>query len=151
MVLLALMFIGGASTSTAGGIKMGAFMVSLIAVLSSLRGRRGAEAFGREIPQVIVLRAGAVTVLGLATLLVGVWLVALTDDIPFLPLLFEVMSALANVGWSQGATPALSTAGAVILVVLMFVGRLGPLLVALSVPERPEARHQYPAEGVRIG
>ncbi len=151
VVLLALMFIGGASTSTAGGIKMGAFMVSLIAVLSSLRGRRGAEAFGREIPQVIVLRAGAVTVLGLATLLVGVWLVALTDDIPFLPLLFEVMSALANVGWSQGATPALSTAGAVILVVLMFVGRLGPLLVALSVPERPEARYQYPAEGVRIG
>ena len=98
-----------------------------------------------------VTMTGRTAIPGQGDAVARMWLVALTDDIPFLPLLFEVMSALANVGWSQGVTPALSTAGAVILVVLMFVGRLGPLLVALSVPERPEARYQYPAEGVRIG
>ena len=152
IVVLALMFIGGASTSTASGIKIGTFMVTMIAVVSSLKGRPRAEAFGREIPEAVVLRAGAVVILGLLALLVGVWVVSWTDqEAPFLPLLFEVMSALANVGWSQGLTAGLSTGGAVTLVVLMFVGRLGPLMIALSVPERPEARYRYPTEGVRIG
>lgn len=150
-VLLGMMFIGGASTSTAGGIKMGAFMVSIIVVMSSLRGRHRAQAFGREIPQATVLRALSVTSLGLAALGVGTWLLALTDDIPFLPLLFEVMSALANVGWSQGVTSGLSTAGANVLVLLMFVGRFGSLIIALSIPDRPDERYRYVPGQVRIG
>jgi trk system potassium uptake protein len=150
--LLVLMFIGGASTSTAGGIKMGAFMVSVVVVIASLRGNHRAQAFGREIPQVIVLRAIAITMVGFATHVVGTWLLELTEsDIEFLPLLFEAMSALANVGWSQGVTMQLSDAGAMILVALMFVGRLGPLLVALSVPDRPEDVVRYPEASVRIG
>ena len=71
VVLLALMFIGGASTSVAGGIKMGSFMVSVIVVASALRGRHRAQAFGREIPQAIVLRATAVTLLGFLALAIG--------------------------------------------------------------------------------
>jgi trk system potassium uptake protein TrkH len=149
--LLLLMFIGGASTSTAGGIKMGAFMVSMVAVLSALRGRHRAAAFGREVPQAIVLRALAVTILGFFTLGAGIWLLELTDDVPFLPLMFEVMSALANVGWSQGITGELSEGGALILVALMFVGRLGPLYVALSIPDRAQTRYRFPDSGVRIG
>ncbi len=150
-VLLPLMFIGGASTSTASGIKIGTFMVAVAVVVSSLRGRHRAELFGRELPQSIVLRAIAVAMLGLAMLTAGVWALAITDDLPFLPLVFEVMSALANVGWSQVGTPSLSTVGAMVLVVLMFVGRLGPLMVALTVPERSQERFRYPTEGVRIG
>ncbi|MDA0256658.1 MAG: Trk family potassium uptake protein [Chloroflexi bacterium] len=150
--LLVLMFIGGASTSTAGGIKMGAFMVSVVVVVASLRGHHRAQAFGREIPQVIVLRAIAITMVGFATHVVGTWLLEVTEsDVEFLPLLFEAMSALANVGWSQGVTTQLSDAGAMILVALMFVGRLGPLLVALSVPDRPEDVIRYPEASVRIG
>lgn len=152
IILLALMFIGGASTSTASGIKIGTFMITLAAVSSSLRGRPRAQAFGREIPQAVVLRSGAVVIFGIATLLVGVWVLSWTDQgAPFLPLCFEVLSALANVGWSQGLTAGLSTGGAGVLVLLMFVGRLGPLMIALTVPERPEARYRYPSEGVRIG
>ncbi len=149
--LLVLMFIGGASTSVAGGIKIGAFMVSIVVVISAFRGRHRAEAFGREIPQVIVIRAVAVVMLGLFSLVVGTWALALTDSVPFLPLLFEVMSALANVGWSQGVTFGLSEGGAMILVVLMFMGRLGPLMIALSIPDRPSDRYRYLRSSVRIG
>ena len=151
VVLLALMFIGGASTSVAGGIKMGSFMVSVIVVASALRGRHRAQAFGREIPQAIVLRATAVTLLGFLALAIGVWLLALTDESPFLPLVFEVMSALANVGWSMGLTGDLSERGAFILTLLMFTGRLGSLIVALSIPDRPEERYRYSYGRVRIG
>ena len=151
VVLLPLMFIGGASTSTASGIKVGTFVVGLAVVVSSLRGRHQAELFGREIPHAVVLRAIAVVLLGLVALTVGVVAMMLAEDGPVLPLVFEVMSGLANVGWSQGVTATLSGAGAVILIVLMFVGRLAPLMVALTVPDRGQARYRYAAEGVRIG
>ncbi len=150
-VLLLLMFIGGSSTSTASGIKVGTFMVSLVVVLSALRGNHRASVFGREIPQAIVLRAVAVTILGFLTLGFGIWLLQLSDDFAFLPVMFDVMSALANVGWSQGVTSELSVPGTLILTALMFTGRLGPLYIVLSVPDRPQRRYRYPEAGVRIG
>ena len=149
--LLLLMFIGGSSTSTASGIKVGTFMVTMVVVLSSLRGQHRASVFGRELPQAIVLRAVAVTILGFFTLGAGLWLIELTDDAEFLPLMFEVMSALANVGWSQGITSDLSEAGALILTLLMFIGRLGPLSIVLSIPDKPRTRYRFPEAGVRIG
>ena len=148
--LLLLMFVGGASTSTAGGIKMGAFMVSMVVVVSAMRGRRP-SAFGRDIPQQIVLRGMAITIIGFFTLGAGVWFLELTDDFEFLPLLFEETSALANVGWSQGLTPEFSRGGELILTLLMFIGRLGPLYVALSIPDRVRTRYRYAEAGVRIG
>ena len=149
--LLLMMFIGGSSTSTAGGIKMGAFMVSMVVVLSALRGQHRASVFGRDIPQAIVLRAIAVTILGFFTLGLGIWLLELTDELEFLPLMFEVMSGLANVGWSQSITPQISQTGTLIMTVLMFAGRLGPLYIALSIPDKPRTRYRYPEAGVRIG
>lgn len=149
--LLLLMFIGGSSTSTAGGIKMGAFMVSMVVVLSALRGQHRASVFGRDIPPAIVLRAIAVTILGFFTLGLGIWLLELTDDLEFLPLMFEVMSGLANVGWSQSITPRLSQTGSLIMTALMFAGRLGPLYIALSIPDKPQTRYRFPEAGVRIG
>ena len=149
--LLVLMFIGGSSTSTAGGIKMGAFMVSLIVVVSTLRGRHRAEALGCEIPTPIVQRAMTITIVGFAAQALGTWALEVTDDAAFLPTLFEAMSALANVGWSQNVTQSLSDAGAIVLVALMFLGRLGPLLIALSLPDVARDRLRYPQASVRIG
>ena len=150
-MLLPMMFIGGASTSVAGGIKVGAFVVGLAVVWSSLRGRHQAEIFSREIPHAVVLRATAVVMLAVAVFAAGVVAVEITEDVPFLPLTFEVMSALANVGWSQGVTGGLTEGGAVVLAVLMFLGRLGTMMVALTVPDRPQSRYHYSREGVRIG
>ena len=75
----------------------------------------------------------------------------LTENISFLPLAFDVMSALANCGWSQGITSEISKIGALILTILMFVGRLGSLYIALSIPDTPQRRYQFPEETVRIG
>ena len=151
LILMVLMFIGGSSTSVAGGIKIGTFMVSVVVVAAALRGRHRAQVFGREIPQATVLRSMTVILLGLLGLAVGMWLIELTDDFAFLPMLFEVMSALANVGWSMGITGDLSQGGAIVLIVLMFIGRLGSLVVALSIPDRPQERYRYSYGRVRIG
>jgi len=149
--MLLLMFIGGASTSTASGIKVGSFMVIMVVLHSALRGRHHATVFNRRIPDAIVLRAIAVTIIGFFTLGAGVWLLELTDHVPFLQALFEVTSAFGNVGWSQGITPGLTHAGSVVVVLLMFAGRLAPMYIALSVPDRPMTRYRYAEGSVRIG
>ena len=150
-MLLLLMFIGGASTSVAGGIKIGSLMVSIIVIISAFQGKHRASAFGRDIPSAIVLRAVAVTMLGFFTFGLGCWALQLTENMSFLPLAFDVMSALANCGWSQGITSEISKVGALILTILMFVGRLGSLYIALSIPDTPQRRYQFPEETVRIG
>ncbi len=149
--LLVMMFIGGASSSVAGGVKIGTFMVTMVVVASGLRGRASAHAFGRQIPQAVVLRALSIVMLGFGIHSAGAWAIGLTDDVEFLPLLFDAMSALANVGWSQGVARSLSDAGAMIMIALMFIGRLGPLIVVLTIPDRPQQRFQYPDGVVRIG
>ncbi len=150
--ILPLMLIGGASTSTASGIKIGAFMVSVFAVFSALRGRGQVVAFGREVPAAVVVRAFAVVMLGLTAYAAGAAaLIAVEAELAPLAAAFDAMSALANVGWSQGAAGAASHWGAHILMLLMFAGRLGPLLVALAIPDRPHDRYRYPAAPVRIG
>ena len=149
-LMLPLMFIGGASTSTAAVLRSGR------------HGRRGRVGLGHPRPltghglrsrTARAHRAARDRDHGrrLGVLVAGVWALEISEDLPFLPLLFEVMSAVANVGWSQGVTPLLSTSGVYILVVLMFIGRLGPLMVALSVPDRPIERYRYPTESIRIG
>ena len=150
-LLLPLMFVGGASTSSASGIKIGSFMIVILAMLSAMRGRHSVQAFGREIPQAIVLRAVAVTLLGVLFFVAGVWALLLLEDGPMLPVTFEAMSALANIGWSMGETPDLSTPAVVLVTALMFIGRLGPMIVAFSIPDRPTERYRYSYGQVRIG
>ena len=149
---LPLMLIGGASTSTASGIKIGSFMISVFAVVSALRGRENVVVFGREVPAAVVIRAFAVLMLALTVYAIGVpVLLAVEDELAPLALAFDAMSALANVGWSEGVANAASQWGAHILMILMFVGRLGPMLVALAIPDRPRDRFRYPTAPVRIG
>ena len=149
---LALMFIGGVSASTAGGIKVNTLGVLLWAVWSSLRGRSHVVAFGREIPEgqlhraLVVLVTAVFLVFGLALAL------TLTEGFTFLPTLFETVSAFGTVGFSTGITGDLSAGGQLVISLTMFVGRLGPLTVALSLALREETAHyRYPEERVRIG
>ena len=148
-----LMFIGGASASVAGGIKVNTVAVVLVAVLSTLRGSGHATAFGREIPQAQVQRA--MTIGAVAT--VGVFLVALVltfaeRDFPFIDLLFESVSAFGTVGLSTGLTPDLSRWGHLILIITMFIGRIGPLTLGLAMVQRAEADlYRFAEERVTIG
>ena len=149
---IGLMFIGGASGSTASGIKVNTVAVILVSVLASIRGRAHVEAFGREIAPQQVQRALSIGVLGLLAVFVVAVFLTLAEGFSFIRILFETVSAFGNVGLSTGITPALSAWGQAILVAAMFVGRLGPLTFALALAQRePRAIYRYSEERVRIG
>lgn len=153
LFVVGLMFVGGAAGSTAGGIKVNTFAVLIVAVFSSIRGRLHAEAFGREIPHVQVHRALAIAVLGL--LLIGGVVLFLTlyeKEIPFPKLLFETVSAFGTVGLSTGIITQMSLAGKVLIIAAMFLGRLGPLTLALALaPGEEREVYRFVQERVKIG
>ena len=151
-VVMALMFIGGASGSTAGGIKVNTFAVLLIAIASTVKGEPSATAFGRRIKHEIVYRALAVLILSIGfVFLVGLGL-TLTTDATFVQTLFEAVSAFGTVGASTGITPELSDPARLITTVAMFIGRLGPLTLVLALAARAHPVSYRPAvETVRIG
>ena len=153
MTYSGLMFIGGAAGSVAGGIKVVTFAVIVAAVVSSLRQRSQAEAFGREIPQPQLYRALTVALLGVGFIAITVPVLTLTDpDIPFLHLLFDTVSALGTTGASTGTTSGLSLAGKCIFMIAMFVGRLGPVTLALTLVPRDETSvYRFARERVKIG
>jgi trk system potassium uptake protein TrkH len=148
----AFMFIGGASGSVAGGIKVNTFAVIIFAVISSIKGRAQAEAFGREIPQHQLLRALTVGVLGVLFLMLIMPTLTLTEsDIPFLDLLFDTVSAFGTTGSSTGIVPELSNIGKVIFILVMVIGRLGPLTLALALAPQERTLYRFVQERVTIG
>ncbi len=151
-VVMALMFIGGASGSTAGGIKVNTFGLLGAVILSSMRGRPSAEVFGRRIPHGVVYRALSVALLSIAfVFLVGLGL-AVTTPATFVETLFEAVSAFGTVGASTGITPELNDPARLIAIFGMFVGRLGPITLVLALSARVRPVPYRPAvETVRIG
>ena len=148
-----LMFIGGAAGSVAGGIKVATFAVLMAAVISSLRGRTRAEAFGREIHQSQLHRALTVAVLGLAIIVVSATvLTTLNPEIPFLDIIFDTVSAFGTTGASTGIIPDMGLVSKILFMVLMFVGRLGPVALALALaPEEGAEVYRFAQESVKIG
>ena len=148
-----LMFIGGNPGSTAGGIKTVTFFVMAVSAWSVIRRRGELTLFGRRIAQDTVVRAGVVAFGG--AMLVGAALTLLTltePDKAFVPVLFETVSAFGTVGLSLGITGDLSAAGKCVIIVLMYLGRIGIMTFALSlVAEQPLREIRYPAEEVVIG
>ena len=152
LVLCGLMFVGGSPASTAGGIKTVTFAVLVLAVWSTLRRRNAVEAFGRRVPEALVRRAAALAVLMLTLVSAGTLVLCLTERYPLTDVLFEVVSACGTVGLSTGITPQLTWIGQILIIVAMFVGRLGPLtlLIAVAGTDR-RVPYEYPGEPVIIG
>ena len=151
-VVIALMFIGGASGSTAGGIKVNTFSLLLIAIASTARGRPSAEAFGRRIPHVVVYRALAVALLSIAFVFAVAFLIDIITGAPFVDVLFEAVSAFGTVGASTGLTTELPDTARLVVIGAMFAGRLGPLTLVLALTARQRPTSYRPAvETMRIG
>ena len=147
-----LMFIGGASGSTAGGIKVNTAGALLGTTWSAIRGSEHVRMFNRELIITQIYRALAVIIVSLITIAVVVFTLTLTENQPFLDLLFETFSAFGTVGLSTGITPFLTIAGRIIITFTMFIGRLGPLALVLALVQRQKTAHfRYPAESIRIG
>lgn len=154
-----LMYVGGSPGSCAGGVKTTSVAVLLAAFRAEIRGASLPRLFDRAVPEGVVRKAASVA-LG-ATAVVGVsWLVLLMTESEFLErepraslrLLFEVVSAFATCGLSTGITPSLTDPGKLVLTLLMFVGRIGPVTLALAAVAKPRIEHyQVPQEKVLIG
>jgi Trk-type K+ transport system membrane component len=147
-----LMFIGGGSGGTAGGIKVTTFAVLLFVILTEVRGDQSVIAFGRRIPREVQRQALSVALLAVAVVVAGTGLLLLLTPFSLDQVLFEVISAFATVGLSTGITAQVGTAGQLLLVALMFLGRLGPitLAAALALKSRPRL-YDLPQERPIIG
>jgi trk system potassium uptake protein len=150
--LMFLMLIGGASGSTAGGLKVNNLSMLTSTVWSTLRGKQYPGAFGREFDVQQIHRALTVLLLSVGFISVMVFLLTLTENFRFIDLLFEGVSAFGTVGLTTGVTPNLSIPGRLIIAFTMFVGRLGPLTLMVALVQRQKtANYRYPKETVRIG
>lgn len=148
----ALMWIGGAPQSTAGGIKVTTFYLLVNNVVGTIRGTSAMNAHKREIPSNSVRRAFAVVGVSLSILAVSVTVLTfLEPKMRISALAFEVVSALGTVGLGLGTTPELGSAAKVVLVALMFVGRVGiiGMMMAIVKPQ-PYRPYAYPQEDVLI-
>jgi trk system potassium uptake protein len=147
-----LMFIGGASGSTAGGIKVNTFGAITIMLWNILKGKEHPSAFGREFRIQDVFRVLTIITLSIGIIFMGVTILSITEKFSFLNILFEVVSAFGTVGLSTGITPDLSAAGKIVIILIMFVGRLGPLTMALSlVQRRKPTLYRYLEESFKVG
>lgn len=148
----ALMFVGGGSASTAGGIKVTTFAVLVLAIVAEARGDRDAEAFGRRIGTTTIRLAVAVAFLGATLVGVGTLLLLALTDYHLELVLFEVISAFATVGLSTGITPDLPDAAKYVLSALMFAGRLGTVTLAGALALRQRRRViRMPSEPPIVG
>ncbi|BCX04158.1 MAG: potassium transporter [Candidatus Roseilinea sp.] len=153
LTLIGLMFVGSAPASMGGGITTGTFLVMLISMWSYVRGFPAARAMGRTISQETVRRAGAVLTVSLVVVITATYLIAIShSDIAFLEALFEVVSAFATCGLSLGITGDLTLFGQVVIMLVMFWGRLGALTIvaALAMPRR-KTLVNYPDAQILIG
>ena len=147
-----LMFIGGGSAGTAGGIKITTFAVLLAVVLSEVMRRKDAGAFGRRFASHVERQALTVVVLAGTLIFSATTYLAIITPLAFEDLLFETISAFSTVGLSTGVTAELPPAGQLVIIALMFIGRVGTITVATALALGGEPRpYRYPEENPIVG
>lgn len=148
-----LMFIGGGSAGTAGGIKITTFFLLLVAVWSEIRRQQDAAIFGRRISPHTERQALTVLVLSAGLIGAGSWLLLALTGLPMQDVLFETISAFATVGLSTGITADLSPAAQGVLIVLMYVGRVGTVTIAtaLALGDSSGNAYRYPEDKPIVG
>ena len=152
LLTMILMFIGGSPGSTAGGIKVTTFAVLLLGAVASSRHNSHINAFKRRLDEGIVKQASAIFFLYLTLVLTATILICAVQSFEMEDVLFETISAIGTVGLSRGITTALNSFSRIILILLMFAGRVGGLTLALLLAEkRNHAILNRPVEKILIG
>ncbi|WP_180109201.1 MULTISPECIES: TrkH family potassium uptake protein [unclassified Acinetobacter] len=152
LITMLLMFIGGGSLSTAGGIKVGTFIIVVLSVVSFLRREDELRVFNHSVSEKTTFKALAVIFITVTLIFIGFFsLLVLEPDKRFLDLLFEAVSAACTVGLSRGITSDLQPASLVALMLLMFAGRLGPLTLAYLIATPKKSRLKHPPSEIQIG
>lgn len=152
MIMILLMLVGGSPGSTAGGMKITTFAVLFATAFAVFWRRPNAHIFGRRIPGDTAHYAATVLILYLSLFLAGGIFIGCAENMPILPALFEAASAIATVGVTLGITPGLCAASKVVLIILMFLGRVGGMTIVYAALS---AKHPYvsefPLEKIMVG
>ncbi len=154
VIMCMLMFVGGASGSTAGGVKVGTVTVVAYAVLSAIKGENHVNVMNRRFSRDTVMQAFALVSVSLSVIITGTLIVSAVDGVPFLSSLFEVTSAFCTVGVTVGITPSLSPVSLCVLMILMFLGRVGFMTATYAVfirKTKVSNKIQYPEVKMIIG
>jgi len=147
-----LMFIGASPGSTGGGIKTTTFFILILSIITILRDQRFNTIFRRRIPFQVVNRAFAILVAAIALVILGTLLLGFTEKFTFIQIYFETISAFGTVGLSTGITPHLSDFGKIVIMLMMFVGRIGPLTMVLAIRNLQRTKLvTFPEERVMVG
>ncbi|MGX5497963.1 TrkH family potassium uptake protein [Bacillus wiedmannii] len=147
-----LMFIGASPSSVGGGIRTTTFAVSILSLYNFARGGRTVRVFKRQLHEEDVLKASVVMTMGILLCATALFILSITENVPLMSLIVEVCSAFGTTGLSTGITPDLTTVGKLVLIVLMFIGRVGILTFILASGGREQPpRYKYPKERIIIG
>jgi len=151
--MASMMFVGGATASVAGGIKVTTFLIIILSVITLIKERPHVTVFDKEVDQGTVRRAYAVFTISVGFVFICALALALTNpDLPMKDLLFESFSAYGTVGLSTGVTSALNPAGTILIAITMLIGRVGPLIIGLKAVPNPDIyTYRKATETVTIG
>lgn len=152
LIYIFLMWVGGSSQSTAGGIKVNAFSVVVLNLVAVLRGTERVEVFGRELSHDSIRRANATVVMSFGILFLFIFLISMLEpEISLLAIVFECVSALSTVGSSLNLTPLLGNNSKLLIALLMFVGRVGLITLMLGIiKQKKHTKYQYPSGQIII-
>lgn len=151
-IIIILMLIGGSPGSTAGGMKTTTMTVLFITLFSVFRRKENSECFGRRIEEETIRNAAAILLMYLTLFLVGGIVISYLEQLPILTCLFETASAIGTVGLTLGITPALGIISRMILMILMFLGRVGGLtLVFAAFSDKERNLSKLPKEKITVG
>lgn len=147
-----LMFIGASPGSTGGGIKTTTFLIVIVSVISMLKRNKDVNIFKRKVSQDIIKKVMALIAISAATLAFLIFLLFLFEPFSFERIMFEATSAFGTVGLSMGITPWLSPVGKIIIIILMYLGRVGPLTLIFAISEtKAKVDFHYIEEKIGIG
>ena len=153
ILCLLLMFIGGSPVGTAGGIKTVTVAVLAVSALSTIRNQNDVTLFNRTISRQAVNKAVAVTAMSFAILFGSTMLLCAVTDASALDIVYETVSATATVGLTRNLTPYLSSAGKAVIIATMYLGRVGPISLALALNSSKKQRNliKNPTEDISVG
>jgi trk system potassium uptake protein TrkH len=147
-----LMFIGGSPGSTAGGIKTSTVAVLLLCVYANIRQTHGVEVFGRRLEDVAVRQAAGILTINMSLMIGATIFIMVSQNLPMSDVFFETCSAMGTAGMSTGITRALGTFPRLVLILLMYCGRIGSLSFALAFTRsKRKPQVQLPTERITIG
>ena len=147
LVSMFLMIIGGSPTGTAGGVKTVTFAILVFCVISVAKQEESITLFKRRVPQNLLSKALAIIVINLIVLMTSVLLLLVFDHGTFMDSCYECVSALATVGLTKGLTPNLTIAGKVIIIITMYLGRVGPISMAIGFSQKNKKKMvMYPEQ-----